>query len=440
MGREIITRRRFLKLAGGAVLALASGCAFSTQKMTAPLKENIGQPLKKAAKTLTGDASLDARFLRQLVTADCRTSRRIMWQSEEEQAKAQIVWREKGQSELHRVPAEQEGFADDGQRMYIHQGLLEGLKPGAEYEYCISCGEEGTPWQSLRTDKGAGFQMLIFTDSQSNDYTDWKNIVQAAAKRHPEAQLFTTLGDLVDNGEDHYQWEQWFEGLAGVQERLPFAPVMGNHETYDQKWQVRLPLAYLAHFLPPDNGSRDFSRYYYSFDYGDVHFIVLNTQWQEIDDFQQGLLEEQKEWLRKDARASKKKWRVVMMHRDVLRYGIHNRPQRVPGIEFVGKELMPLFDELHIDAVLTGHLHTYRNRGHIRNFVRDEKGPLYLLNGLSGNVRYPGLWIDHELDKKIAPQPETDNYLTLDAARDALTFRCYLPDGKLIDEVTLRKS
>ena len=73
---------------------------------------------------------------------------------------------------------------------------------------------------------------------------------------------------------------------------IPFAPVMGNHETYDKKWEVRLPLAYLAQFAPPENGSRDFLRYYYSFDFGDVHFIVLNTQWNETNDLRPGLLEE----------------------------------------------------------------------------------------------------------------------------------------------------
>ena len=54
------------------------------------------------------------------------------------------------------------------------------------------------------------------------------------------------------------------------------------------------------------------------------------------------------------------------------------------------------------------HLHTYRNRGHIRNFQRNEKGPLYILTGVAGNVRYPGLWVDHALDQKVTPQPERE--------------------------------
>ena len=68
-----------------------------------------------------------------------------------------------------------------------------------------------------------------------------------------------------------------------------------------------------------------------------------------------------------------------------------------------------------------------------------EKGTLYILSGLSGNVRYSGLWINHALDKVIAPQPETDNYLTLEGDEKFLTVKCFLPNGEQLDEVTLKK-
>jgi hypothetical protein len=222
-------------------------------------------------------------------------------------------------------------------------------------------------------------------------------------------------------------------------DRLPFVPLMGNHETYDQNWQVRLPEAYLHYFAVPENGSEDFSRYYYSFDYGEVHFIVLNSQWDETEEFKPGLKEEQLQWLRKDAEGSDKKWKIALIHKDVLQYRIHKRPERQEGISDVGEAFMPLFDELGIDLVFTAHLHTYRNRGHIRNFQRDSGGPLYILTGVAGNVRYPGLWVDHQLDEVVAPQPETDNYLTMQVTAKEITVRCFLPDGQEIDRVTVTK-
>ena len=134
-----------------------------------------------------------------------------------------------------------------------------------------------------------------------------------------------------------------------------------------------------------------------------------------------------------DVQHSDKKWKVVLMHRDPLQYRIHNRPERMEGIDEIGKKWMPLFDELRIDVVFSAHLHTYRNRGHLKNFVPDAQGPLYILTGVAGNVRYPNLWIDHALDKKIAPQPETDNYIVFSATSEKLNISCYLPDGTEID-------
>ena len=100
---------------------------------------------------------------------------------------------------------------------------------------------------------------------------------------------------------------------------------------------------------------------------------------------------------------------------------------------------MPLFEELKFDAVFTAHLHTYRNRGRLKNFRADDTGTLYILTGLAGDVRYSNLWIDHALDKVIAPQPEIDNYLTLEVDEKNLLVKCFLHDGTQLDEFILQK-
>ena len=100
---------------------------------------------------------------------------------------------------------------------------------------------------------------------------------------------------------------------------------------------------------------------------------------------------------------------------------------------------MPIFDEAQVDAVLTAHLHTFRDRGHIKGFRRDETGPLYLLTGVAGDVQYPGLWKQHDLDKMVAPQPEDRNYLLLRASNEALEFICYDKNGRKMHAVTVTK-
>ena len=128
------------------------------------------------------------------------------------------------------------------------------------------------------------------------------------------------------------------------------------------------------------------------------------------------------------------------MHKDVLQYSFQNRPEPRPeGISEEGRAFMPLFDEYKVDVVLTAHLHTYRNRGHIQNFQRNANGPLYIITGVAGNVRYPGLWKQHALDETVAPQPETDNYMTLEASENELQFKSFLPSGELLDNAAVQK-
>lgn len=424
-----LSRRMFLRgVLGGGVL-LAGGAMFC--------KSSLGRKAVNSVKSLGEDSR--AQYLRQIITDDCGSSRCLMWESEKILQMPQIEFRLQGAEEFRTVAAGDSAFADDGLEHHQYTARLTGLTADAVYEYRVADGDSKGEWHTLHTQAGGAFKALIFPDSQSSDYADWEQLAQAAAKRNPDASFFVNMGDIVDNGEDHSQWEAWFHGVAGIIDRIPFVPVMGNHETYDQQWEVRLPEAYLNYFEVPENGSTQFGRYYYSFDYGAVHFMVLNSQWDETNDFKQGLLAEQLDWLQKDAAGSAKKWKIAMTHKDVLQYRIHKRPERQEGFSGVGENFMPLFDELGIDIVFTAHLHTYRDRGHIYNFQRDSRGPLYILTGVAGNVRYPGLWVDHALDEKVAPQPETDNYLTLEAAADKLTVRAFLPDGREIDRAEVVK-
>lgn len=440
-----VTRRTFLKLAGGGLLALVAGCGSAPKAAVEKARaaaEPLSRPIKKAVRSLTGDTSLDAEHIRQMITRDSKTSRTVMWHSDEAQDGAEVAWRVAGSDECETVPATSDYYDDDGQAIYLHSAHIEGLSAGQRYEYRLIAGEEGTEWMTMETDSGGDFTALIFPDTQCSDgYITWREVAEAAALSTPEANFFINMGDLVDNGEDHNQWNQWLDGAESMLTRIPLAPIMGNHETYTIDWQTRLPRAYLALFDVPGNGSGEFDRYYYSFDYGDVHFIALNTQENEIDEHKGGLIDEQLLWLRRDLAATKKKWKVVLMHRDVLQYRINGRPERQEGISEDGAIFMPIFDEYDVDVVLTAHLHTYRDRGHLFDFKPSDggRGPLYVLTGVAGNVRYPGLWIDHAFDRVTAPQPETDNYITMRATRDELNFKCFLPDGTVIDDVSVRK-
>ena len=425
-----LSRRNFLRGLLGGALILGGGSYLA--------KETLYSTAANSLQFLP--ENLKPRFLRQIITTDSATSRMLMWQVDSQLSEPHIEYRIKGQSESVNVTAQEDYFTDDGVYILQYHAKLENLLPNTTYKYRLVSKNNVSDWYIFNTAGHDNFKCLIFPDSQSSDYSDWENMAQFAAKQNPDASFFINMGDLVDNGEDHSQWRAWFNGVKGIIDRIPFVPVMGNHETYDKNWQVRLPEAYLHYFAVPDNNSKSFSRYYYEFDYGNAHFMVLNSQWEETAPFKSGLIEEQQRWLRESVRQSNKRWNIVLVHKDVLQYQIRNHPERKEGFSDVGEAFMPRFDELGIDVVFTAHLHTYRNRGHIRNFRHDSQGPLYILTGVAGNVRYTDFWIDHALDKKIAPQPETDNYLTMELSKNQLLVKCFLPNGEEIDRVILEKA
>lgn len=391
-----------------------------------------------AAHYLSTDA-VDASNIRQVITADSTTSRTFMWQSDYEEDNPVVEYRQAGDdTTIMQLPASSDAFSDDGVTTYIHTATVTDLKPGTAYEYRVGAGDKRSSWQSFHTAQGNDFKALIFPDSQSSDYSVWAATAQPAWQRNQDAQFFINMGDLVDNGQDHYQWNAWFDVVGDMIARIPVVPLLGNHETYDKDWKVRMPEAYLHLFALPKLDLSKYQNQFYSFDYGDVHFVVLNTQSQELADFEPSLDEDEVAWFKEDMAKTTKKWKIVLMHKDPLQYGFANRPQpREEGFSPEGRLWMPLFDQYGVDAVLSAHLHTYRDRGHIRNFQRDESGPLYLITGVAGNVQYPGLWKQHSLDEYVAPQPETDNYMTLEATDDSLTFRSFLPDGQLLEEKSI---
>lgn len=391
-----------------------------------------------AAHYLSTDA-VDASNIRQVITADSTTSRTFMWQSDYAEENPVVEYRQAGDDDsLMQLPASSDAFSDDGVTTYIHTAAVSDLKPGTAYEYRVGAGDKRSDWQSFHTAQGHDFKALIFPDSQSSDYSVWAATAQPAWQRNQDAQFFINMGDLVDNGQDHYQWNAWFDVVGDMIARIPVVPLPGNHETYDKDWKVRMPEAYLHLFALPRIDREKYQNQFYSFDYGDVHFVVLNTQSQELADFEPSLDEDEVAWFKEDMAKTTKKWKIVLMHKDPLQYGFANRPQpREEGFSPEGRLWMPLFDQYGVDAVLSAHLHTYRDRGHIRNFQRDESGPLYLITGVAGNVQYPGLWKQHSLDEYVAPQPETDNYMTLEATDDSLTFRSFLPDGQLLEEKSI---
>lgn len=357
---------------------------------------------------------LAVKFLRQIVTADSKTSRVIMWNSDEEILNVKLEYKMIGEDAANFGAVETDFF--DGK--FIYTCCLKNLKSESLYQFRIISEDCATDWQNLRTAGNGNFQMLVFSDSQCIDYRIWQRTATIAAKNFPDAEIFTVNGDLVDNGGSDYQWRNWYNAANILLKEKIFVPVIGNHECYDFNWLNCLPAGYLHNFKLPPNDTKNFEGYFYSFDYGAAHFFILNTQFFELEGFKAGLRDAQEYFFKNDAAKVNRRWKIVLMHKSIF-----NRVQ-TDFVDEAKNYFLPLFDELEIDLVLTGHLHTYRNAGKIFEQKTSERGTHYILCGRAGDQNYTH---------------EPESFICLDIRTDSINITAQDVQGEILGNCTLKK-
>lgn len=374
----------------------------------------------------------DYQYFMQNIGTDMKRQRLFSWQSLNKNEDSGIEIRKRGEQKSIFFASVMEPLPSvEGSNLWIYHVHADSLLPGVSYEYRIKIGKKSSDWQGFHTEpeEAAPFQVLLFGDSQSTDYGVWKDTVEGARKNHGGAAFFINLGDLVDNGQDQYQWNQWRKGAEALFREIPIAPVMGNHEAYSLDWKFAKPELYLSLFSLPKHDANLPSGFIYSFDYGDVHFAVLNTQLEELAEWYPKLYEEQANWLRRDLAQTPKKWKIVLMHRPLWRRGL---------LDKAGHAFLPILEEFQVDLVFNGHVHSYSRTFPLRNGIVDSKGITFISTGRSGDRTWPGS-PPKPMDDVFYNPVDSPNYLVLDASNEKLTVRTYLANQNLIDQVELSK-
>jgi len=354
------------------------------------------------------------KFLRQIVTADSKTSRVVMWNSDAEISNVKFEYKLIGEDAAKFGNIIVEIFDDK----FIYTCELKNLKPESLYKFRIISGDCATAWQNLCTAGDRNFQMLIFSDSQCINYKVWKNTADIAAQIFPDAEIFAVDGDLVDNGQAAFQWQNWFNAAENLLHERIFVPVMGNHEFYSLNWLNSVPTGFLKNFKVPPNNIKNWNGYFYSFDYGAAHFFILNTQFFESETFKGGMRDAQEYFFKNDAATVNRRWKIVLMHKSIF-----NRAQN-DFVDEAKNYFLPLFDELQIDLVLTGHLHTYKNAGKIFEQKKSARGTHYILCGRAGDQNYTH---------------EPESFICLDVRADSINLISQTVEGKTLDSFSLRK-
>lgn len=188
------------------------------------------------------------------------------------------------------------------------------------------------------------------TDSQhesAEGFEPFKRCLTAAKKYGPNFVAFG--GDLVNNshnwngGEETIKMEEWSYALDVPKEIImntSFVSTSGNHESGLH--------TYVNHNTVKFAGTAATGGYY-SFDYDNLHFIVLNSNGISSD-------KTQLEWLENDLASSDKEWKVVLMHNGPYSAGDHSND----GDTIENRNILPpIFAKYKVDLVLQGHDHVY---------------------------------------------------------------------------------
>lgn len=327
-----------------------------------------------------------------------------------------------------------------------HYVTIKGLEPDAKYCYRIGDAEKG--WWSdtgvINTaDNSDSFSFFHMTDPQSTTEKQYNEVfapaVEMATSNH-DGDFILNTGDFVDDGRSFIQWQRMFNSATDTFMDIAVMGAAGNHE---EKGDYALA----NYFITPNTPEQDtLTGVYYSFDYNNAHFAVLNSNNLGDDD---GLNAEQIEWLKGDMNASDADWKFVAIHKAPYSNGSHYDDDDVIAIRAQLQALMP---ELGIDVVFQGHDHVYMRSDVLNNneIVETETedvtyngldytakvnpdGTIYSINGTIGVKHYKAK--AESETSKLMPNGETVVYLEVPSYSfiqidgDTLYFDSYAIEG-----------
>ncbi len=296
-------------------------------------------------------------------------------------------------------------LANEKSNVYVHRILLKKLESATTYKYEVFNGNGQTYAGTFTTapKENRNFKFAVMGDCRSNPNIH-AAISKEIRKQSPMFAIYT--GDLCHDGKFNSWKNEFFvpEELALIS-NVPFFNAVGNHEFGTNS---------TAAFMQAPEGTNSGSKYYFSFDYSDIHIIILNSQ----ESLKKG--SPQYNFAYNDLKNSNKKWKIAAIHQPIYCSGGHGNN---PALYDLANDI---FDHFGVNLVLSGHSHFYQ-----RNVVN---GVTFLIIAGGGAPLYS--------PKKANYTIKTDkvyNYGIVEASPIALHVIVYDINGNIIDDFELSK-
>lgn len=247
-----------------------------------------------------------------------------------------------------------------------HAVTIAGLSPATTYYYHV--GDSGTTFDSRSdlyfethpvTGTATPTRIWVLGDSGTAD-------ANAAAVRDaffthnggdPHADLLLMLGDNAYNdGTDSQFQAAVFDMYPQTLRNTVLWSTLGNHDGYTADSATQSGPYYDIHHFPTageSGGTASGTEAYYSFDYGNIHFVCLESY--ETNRAPDGAMAN---WLKNDLSTTTQEWIIAFWHHPPYTKGSHDSDTETNLVQ-MRENFLPILESYGVDLILGGHSHSY---------------------------------------------------------------------------------
>ncbi|RCR67752.1 purple acid phosphatase family protein [Larkinella punicea] len=359
------------------------------------------------------------------LSGDPRTTMDVQWRTSVPVSDGQVKYWQTGTTDTVTAPATafrmEDRLLQNDRYANRFTANLTGLKPGGSYGYRV--GSTSDKWSKPATFKtqsatAEGFSFIWFGDTHKSP--DWGAMAQKTLAKHPEIAFYSIAGDLVSTGLHRDEWDELWQYSGGIFEQKPLMPIPGNHDSQDGlgAWM------YQEMFSLPKNGPKSPdvpAEQTYAFTYQNALFLMIDAT---------SPIEAQTAWIKDQLANSKATWKFAFFH-----FPPYNFEEDYAGIR---KEWCSLFDQYHVDMVMSGHVHYYLRTQPMlaeKPVSSPAQGTIYTIS--------IGIPSDHKVwpDEKYAVIRHKNGplYQHLKMDGKTLIYQSFDQEGKVKDELKIVK-
>ena len=246
-----------------------------------------------------------------------------------------------------------------------HEVRISGLAANTRYFYSVgdtigtlSSGTDHFFVTSPTTGNSVSSRIWVLGDSGTADLK--ASSVRDAYESFTGSQdtnLILMLGDnAYDDGRDFEYQNAVFDMYPNLLRHIPVWSTLGNHEGHSADSASETGAYYDVFSLPKNaeaGGLASGTEAYYSFDYGNVHFISLDSY--ETD---RSVASPMMSWLENDLASTSAMWIIAFWHHPPYTKGSHDSDRESNLIDMRANAL-PILESYGVDLVLAGHSHSY---------------------------------------------------------------------------------